>query len=1071
MNKNRLSGSIPGSFGNLRSIENLHLQANKLTGAVPASLGRLKKLKQLRLEYNLLNGTIPDLLGNIKTLQRLQLNDNSLSGELPASLGQLTKLRLLDLENNKLTGVLPDIFGNLSECYALFLNNNQFQGRMPTSVFQLSSMKYLLLSFNDFSGVVPPIASLNMLKLFSVGHNVKLRIAAGTLASAWIGNKPDLSAIHLRGISLPAQFLVELPVLPQLVLLDVSNTNLLGTLDANIATKLPSLVNLIIHENNLTGPIPALPSSTRAIIAFNNNFDMIPPLQALTNLTYVVLDGNRHMAGQLHEDWTAFDKLRVISAQHCSLTGSVPPGLLHLSLGGQLQTVGLRDNLLRGPLVLKGGTVNVTSSMTGVDLGMNSIDGAIPSQLSAYMALAPGLATLRLDENLLSCSLDGLAAADESLSNGSLSVLDGNSFQCPLPAAVSALDTTAASYTCDSAPWQLDMVASVLAVLAVLALGGWFARYKHMVNKASSRRVFALSKTVRISCLLLVAMVLSLVHWGVLHPSVYECAGGMWGSAVYHRSVNSFILLVTLLLFVGLLMTPLYKPSSLSGLESTTGSDNLGCMHLQVPEIASTQVCPNLCPGKSFGVRKLLVNVLAFCGLLFCFVLFNLCLDILLSIAQANAWNVRSTLAIPHGLILFTAFTSLCKMVSNSLLLPVAAMRCLGRRRAGQASPSSEACSPSSGGFVAATQLILATVIPAIATLVQLQACYAYHVPWNKPATLAVEYQYDDCGLLCLDDFPDPECQVRAGIPNCLWIRSVNVTVTIDSPPLWRGTCASAGFRLFAPQATLILAIQAAQVLALALIQWHSGRTMGELTRGAPRQLLQQARRKGCCPCCYHAPKSREAWLPSPSQRRSTSTGIAFSSIATSGGSIGVHTRCSSLEFPLLGEEGPPVSIGRGGPRVGPLHDNPPLEEASILQCCAWSNRRVASFISIQAHVALLMGAVFGAVYPPACVACVAAIGAYALSRRLAPHAQTGDEPVPYWLRSAMLLLFTASSWFAYGPGSMFEGEAAVGALRVLWVLSAIAGTLALWLLLSVQVQDRITVRIRQAACAVCGGG
>uniref|UniRef100_K3ZPT6 Leucine-rich repeat-containing N-terminal plant-type domain-containing protein n=3 Tax=Setaria TaxID=4554 RepID=K3ZPT6_SETIT len=57
--ENNLTGSIPSSLGNLKSLMNLELQKNALSGAIPASLGNIKTLQFLRLNGNMLTGKLP----------------------------------------------------------------------------------------------------------------------------------------------------------------------------------------------------------------------------------------------------------------------------------------------------------------------------------------------------------------------------------------------------------------------------------------------------------------------------------------------------------------------------------------------------------------------------------------------------------------------------------------------------------------------------------------------------------------------------------------------------------------------------------------------------------------------------------------------------------------------------------------------------------------------------------------------------------------------------------------------------------------------------------------------------
>ncbi|CAI0458546.1 unnamed protein product [Linum tenue] len=70
LSNNQLSGEIPNSLGNLRSLKVLNLSHNSLSGPIPASFGNIKELESLDLSHNNLSGDIP-------------LSDNNLSGRIP----------------------------------------------------------------------------------------------------------------------------------------------------------------------------------------------------------------------------------------------------------------------------------------------------------------------------------------------------------------------------------------------------------------------------------------------------------------------------------------------------------------------------------------------------------------------------------------------------------------------------------------------------------------------------------------------------------------------------------------------------------------------------------------------------------------------------------------------------------------------------------------------------------------------------------------------------------------------------------------------------------------------------
>jgi hypothetical protein len=86
---NDFDGSVPG-LSHLARLRILLLANNRLTGPFPDVTGTA--LETLDLDYNFLSGPIPSTVGNAKTLRNLLCAGNDLVGALPASLSQLTNL-------------------------------------------------------------------------------------------------------------------------------------------------------------------------------------------------------------------------------------------------------------------------------------------------------------------------------------------------------------------------------------------------------------------------------------------------------------------------------------------------------------------------------------------------------------------------------------------------------------------------------------------------------------------------------------------------------------------------------------------------------------------------------------------------------------------------------------------------------------------------------------------------------------------------------------------------------------------------------------------------------------------
>ncbi|KAJ3295502.1 hypothetical protein HDU79_009015 [Rhizoclosmatium sp. JEL0117] len=143
-----VSGVIPESFGNLKSLKVLAFSHCGLTGGIPECIWELTGLEQLTLETNKLMGEIPAEVGNLQNLKVLQLTRNKLSGKLPVELGNLVKLKMLSLDDNRFSGPVPSTLGNLVQLDALIACRNQLSGMVPRELSQLPRLRVCNLSDN-----------------------------------------------------------------------------------------------------------------------------------------------------------------------------------------------------------------------------------------------------------------------------------------------------------------------------------------------------------------------------------------------------------------------------------------------------------------------------------------------------------------------------------------------------------------------------------------------------------------------------------------------------------------------------------------------------------------------------------------------------------------------------------------------------------------------------------------------------------------------------------------------------------------------------------------------------------
>ncbi|KAK0577718.1 hypothetical protein LWI29_037488 [Acer saccharum] len=179
-----VSGSIPGSLGNLSRLSFLYLSDNNLNGSVPATLGQLNRLSVLDLSRNSLTGPIPSNFSLLVNLARLDMSSNHLSEQIPTGLSSLSRIQFLNLANNNLTGSIPVELGNLDELVELdlskngleskslddlfsrlvrlqviVLSENKLDGALPAAFLSMPNLRFLDLSGNNFTGVFPSLIS------------------------------------------------------------------------------------------------------------------------------------------------------------------------------------------------------------------------------------------------------------------------------------------------------------------------------------------------------------------------------------------------------------------------------------------------------------------------------------------------------------------------------------------------------------------------------------------------------------------------------------------------------------------------------------------------------------------------------------------------------------------------------------------------------------------------------------------------------------------------------------------------------------------------------------------------
>ncbi|CAL1363968.1 unnamed protein product [Linum trigynum] len=296
LERNRFTGSIPGSVSEIAGLREFSLAGNFITGKLPIGIRSLKNLTLLWLQDNQLSKPIPEVFSSLKlrylnlsgnkfsgkipnsitslssTLAYLELAHNSLSGQIPSFLGNFQKLDTLDLSHNNLTGPVPKTFSNLTKIFNLDLSHNSLSDPFPA--MNVRGIESLDLSYNNFHlGKIPNWVTLSpiiySLKLAKCG--IKINLTNWKPKEAYFYDFIDLSENQISGSLIPllnrTDYLVSFRAAGNRVSFDLGKLVIVGTMKeldlsrnsifGGVPSSVSGLQSLDLSRNRLCGRLPA----------------------------------------------------------------------------------------------------------------------------------------------------------------------------------------------------------------------------------------------------------------------------------------------------------------------------------------------------------------------------------------------------------------------------------------------------------------------------------------------------------------------------------------------------------------------------------------------------------------------------------------------------------------------------------------------------------------------------------------------------------------------------------------------------------------------------------------------
>ncbi|XP_020185893.1 uncharacterized protein [Aegilops tauschii subsp. strangulata] len=378
---NQLAGRFPQAILNISSLVGLNLGLNDLGGDVPPNTcTALPNLQKLELGGNFFIGHIPSSFTNASNLQIIDLSRNNFTGLVPTTIGKLTKLSALNLEDNQLQAhskqdwEFLDSLGNCSELLVLSISSNRLSGYVPSSVGNLSNqLERLYLGKNQLSGDFPSgIENLRNLIIVSLGQNH----FTGVIPE-WIGTLKILQQIGLHMNFFTGVIPPSLSNLSQLGVLYLYSNKFIGDIPQSFGN-FPMLQELHIANNNLHGRVPMeifrIPTVSLIDLSFNNLDGQLPTnIGNAKQLVHLVLSSNK-LSGDIPNTLGDCGSLEYIELDSNIFSGSIPTSLG--SIRG-LKVLNISANNLTGSIPTSLGNLQVLEKL---DLSFNHLNGEVPTK-------------------------------------------------------------------------------------------------------------------------------------------------------------------------------------------------------------------------------------------------------------------------------------------------------------------------------------------------------------------------------------------------------------------------------------------------------------------------------------------------------------------------------------------------------------------------------------------------------------------------------------------------------------------------------------------------------------------
>ncbi|KAL1360948.1 hypothetical protein HN51_006318 [Arachis hypogaea] len=448
MNDNGLSGTIPGTFGNLSLLEELNLENNRLKGQIPVSLFHSCNLAKLDLSRNKFTGEFHEFIQVIsrcahKPLEILDLGWNEITGMVP-DLSQLQSLQVLRLGNNRLNGSIHEGIGQLSNLTELSLGNNLLHGLISEAhLSRLSNLDSLDLSHNALIFNV----SVEWVPPFNISEANLASCNLGPNFPKWLQTQMQIWQLDISQaqISTPVPNWFWEQSFPRWSL-NLSHNHIRGKIEGNHHRGNIEFQTIDLSSNLFEGPIPAFLSTASEVFLSDNRFSTANPLLcANSSKSTRFMDlSNNNLRGELPDCWMGFESLVVLDLSDNHFYGNMPKSLGSIR---NIKSIHLGGNNFSGEIP---SSLNNCTQLQVFDAAHNKLSGTIPTWIGDNISK---LLVLSLHSNnfhgnipFSMCNLDEIRVLDLSVN-----ILSGS-----IPKCISNLSAMATQANSDYYHYEFD---------------------------------------------------------------------------------------------------------------------------------------------------------------------------------------------------------------------------------------------------------------------------------------------------------------------------------------------------------------------------------------------------------------------------------------------------------------------------------------------------------------------------------------------------------------------------------------------------------------------------------------